>query len=184
MEDMMAQINQAMQNPEMMTQLNSIAQMLMSSNTQPQSGTAQNSQQSSPDLSSVLGSLFNNSGQQNNSSLQNNSSHSSNQGTNQSSDQSMPDLSFLSGLFNNGQNASPPPSSPQLDMNRLLKLGDAMKNAQKKDETVELILALKPFLKEEKRQKADKIVKLLRMLSMIPVLRESGILGGDLFGGT
>ena len=43
-------------------------------------------------------------------------------------------------------------------------------------------MALKPLLHEERRRRVDGAVKILRLINLLPALRESGILGGDLLG--
>lgn len=40
-----------------------------------------------------------------------------------------------------------------------------------------LLLALKPLLREENRSKVDTAVKLLKLMSLLPLLRESGLFG-------
>lgn len=40
-----------------------------------------------------------------------------------------------------------------------------------------LLLALKPLLREENRSKVDTAVKLLKLISLLPLLRESGLFG-------
>ena len=64
----------------------------------------------------------------------------------------MPDLSQLSGL---------------------LPIFQAL-NSQ--DERLDFIEALKPLLSAEKRQKADEAMKLVRLISLLPLLRERGIM--------
>ncbi len=44
------------------------------------------------------------------------------------------------------------------------------------DERSRLLLALRPHLGEERRARVDKAIKLLRLASVMPLLKESGIL--------
>ncbi len=44
------------------------------------------------------------------------------------------------------------------------------------DERTQLIKAIKPMLSEPRREKADEVIKILRLLSLLPLLRESGLL--------
>ena len=44
------------------------------------------------------------------------------------------------------------------------------------DERSRLLLALRPHLGEERRERVDKAIKLLRIVSVMPLLKESGIL--------
>ena len=73
--------------------------------------------------------------------------------------------------------------SMPLDITKLMKLQGAMSQAGKGDKNIALLMALRPLLKEENQVKLDRIVKLFRLMALWPVLRESGLLGGDLFGG-
>lgn len=73
-------------------------------------------------------------------------------------------------------------SSPDIDIQKLIGVANAIKSTNNKDTTIDFLNALKPFLKAEKQQKADRVIKLLRLLAVLPILKESGILGGDLIG--
>ena len=44
------------------------------------------------------------------------------------------------------------------------------------DERTALLKALKPLLSESRRKKADEAIKILRLVSLLPLLRESGLL--------
>lgn len=50
-------------------------------------------------------------------------------------------------------------------------------NAKGDDARTNLLAALKPHLSEPKREKVDTAIKILRLLDLLPLLRESGILG-------
>lgn len=75
-------------------------------------------------------------------------------------------------------------SSDQLpfDIGKIMTLGSIISNASKADKNTELLLALKPHLKEEKQDKVDKVIKIFKLISLWPAIKESGLLGGDLFG--
>ena len=47
-----------------------------------------------------------------------------------------------------------------------------------KDDRTAFVEAMKPLLSEDRQQKADEVIKILRLISIVPVLRESGILNG------
>ena len=49
-------------------------------------------------------------------------------------------------------------------------------NAGGEDSRTKLLTALKPHLSEPRREKVDTAIKILRMLELLPLLRESGIL--------
>ncbi len=46
------------------------------------------------------------------------------------------------------------------------------------DERTAFVEAMKPLLSEDRQQKADEVIKILRLIRLIPVLRESGLLNG------
>lgn len=46
------------------------------------------------------------------------------------------------------------------------------------DDRIRFIEALKPLLSEHKRQKADEAEKLLRLMTVLPALKDSGLLNG------
>lgn len=50
-------------------------------------------------------------------------------------------------------------------------------NTQNSDARTDLLKALKPHLSEPKREKVDTAIKILRLLELLPVLKESGVLG-------
>lgn len=100
-----------------------------------------------------------------------------------------PDISkLLTGAVGNAPASVPvqalPAQNPlgDIDISKLLQLKGAMQASAKSDKNVALLLALKPLLKEEKQARVDKVIKIMRLLSILPVLKDSGLLGGDLFG--
>lgn len=101
---------------------------------------------------------------------------------------SQPDFSQLLNSLNLGtQQSPPPPPSPPastggLDMAKLLKLQTIMQQANKNDKNVDLLLALRPLLKEENQVKIDRLIKIFKLFAVYPLLKDSGLLGGDLFG--
>lgn len=99
--------------------------------------------------------------------------------------------SLFSGDNSSQQNIALPDSIPSaptqntgsdIDIQKLMSVASAIKNTNQKDTTIDFLFALKPFLKSEKQLKADRVIKLLRLLAILPILKESGILGGDLIG--
>lgn len=80
-------------------------------------------------------------------------------------------------------NAKLPASpAPDIDIGKIMKLKGMIEASGKSDKNVALLLALKPLLKEEKQAKVDQVIKILRLLTMLPLLKESGLLGGDFLG--
>ena len=79
---------------------------------------------------------------------------------------------------------SPPPSeqSGGIDPAVMLKLGSVISAATKNDDSVNLLLALKPMVSSEKQAKIDRVISVFRLLAAYPALKESGLLGGDGLG--
>ncbi len=50
-------------------------------------------------------------------------------------------------------------------------------NQSHDDARTNLLAALKPHLSEPKREKVDTAIKILRLLDLLPLLKESGVLG-------
>lgn len=50
-------------------------------------------------------------------------------------------------------------------------------NSTGDDSRTSLLSALKPHLSEPKREKVDTAIKILRLLELLPLLKESGVLG-------
>ena len=69
-----------------------------------------------------------------------------------------------------------------LDISKLMEISRIMEKAGQNDKNIELLIALKPHLKQETQQKADRLVKIFRLMALYPLLKESGLLGGDLSG--
>ena len=64
----------------------------------------------------------------------------------------------------------------------IAKIATLMSGFNKPSPNTNFLMALKPLLKEENQIKADRAIKILKIIEMLPILKESGILGGDLFG--
>lgn len=101
----------------------------------------------------------------------------------------MPDLSALLsslGLGGGGSGGGPAAPSgnsglPNLDISKLLRVQQLL--SQKNDNSsTALLRALKPHLAEENRKKVDEAVRILMLLDLLPLIKESGLLG-NLLGG-
>lgn len=108
------------------------------------------------------------------------------------------DLSSLSSLFSNGSNedkSEPPPSNigseeadaggfdfSGIDINMIMKAQQLLSGMNKEDNNTMLIKALKPHIKPERSHKIDEALKIMQLISMLPLLKDSGILG-SFFGG-
>ena len=102
-------------------------------------------------------------------------------------DNSQPSNNAQANVNQNQPNMLTPPSNQQgsdlpFDIGKIMTLGNIISNASKADKNTELLLALKPHLKEEKQEKVDKVIKIFKLISIWPAIKESGLLGGDLFG--
>ena len=65
------------------------------------------------------------------------------------------------------------PISPG-EIQTIMKLVGAMKNGQDDDRT-RLLLSLKPHLSEARQERVDQAIKLLKLITLLPLIRESGL---------
>ena len=61
-------------------------------------------------------------------------------------------------------------------MGNIMRVMSAMKSQNNDDKNARLLLALKPHLQEERQRKVDKAISILKIVNIMPVLKESGIL--------
>lgn len=80
------------------------------------------------------------------------------------------------------ESAPQPPSNSSLDgfgdlldIGTLMRIGTALKNSGN-DNRSNLLLSLKPHLSSDRQSRVDKAVKILKLVSLVPILREQGIL--------
>ena len=57
-----------------------------------------------------------------------------------------------------------------------------LKSFETDDDNIRFLKALKPLLGNEKQERVDKAVRLLRLLNLLPLIKDSGLIGGDLLG--
>ena len=62
------------------------------------------------------------------------------------------------------------------DLSQLASLAPILQAFNSHDERLDFINALKPLLSENRRHKADEAMKLVKLLSVLPLLRERGIM--------
>lgn len=62
-----------------------------------------------------------------------------------------------------------------LDLETVMKLMEAFSKLNSGDKNTELLLALKPHLRDENRGKVDRAIKLMKLMSVLMLLRESGL---------
>ena len=65
-----------------------------------------------------------------------------------------------------------------IDIEAIMKLGEMLQSMNASDKNTQLLLALKPHLRPENRQKVDNALKLMKIINILPLLKESGILNG------
>lgn len=68
------------------------------------------------------------------------------------------------------------------DITALMNLAGKLREAGGNDNNINLLNALRPLLDDDKKVKIDRAIKVLKIINLLPILRDSGILGGDLFG--
>ncbi len=86
----------------------------------------------------------------------------------------------LAGLLG-GERKKPEPAVPAnaLDpqmLQTIMKLAPLLSNAQQDDDTTRLLYALRPLLGQTRRKKLDEAVKMVKMMTVLPLLKGSGVL--------
>lgn len=61
------------------------------------------------------------------------------------------------------------------DLSVLSRLAPLLGELNRRDERADFIAALKPLLSEERRKKADDAIKIIRLVSVLPLLKEQGL---------
>lgn len=101
-----------------------------------------------------------------------------------SDEESMKQIKELAGMLG-GESLQPqnsPPSDDGIDTAGLMQLGQLLHSTSREDDNTRLLTALRPLLKEETQHKLDRVIKLYRLMNLYPLLKQSGIVGGDLLG--
>lgn len=62
------------------------------------------------------------------------------------------------------------------DMAKFASLAPILSELSKDDERTRFLMALKPFLSDERKSKADEAAKIVKIINLLPLLRERGIL--------
>jgi hypothetical protein len=62
-----------------------------------------------------------------------------------------------------------------IDLDMIMKLGDIISGLNTTDKDTELLIALKPYLKEKNQAKIDTAIKLFRLVSILPAIKETGL---------
>ena len=79
---------------------------------------------------------------------------------------------ILGNLLGSGGETS---SADMPDVNAIMRIVSLLKNSGN-DSRSGLLLALRPHLSEERRERVDKAVKILKLVSVMPLLKEQGLL--------
>ena len=96
----------------------------------------------------------------------------------------MADIDDISGILGGilgGDSGGENGGGPDIDPEMLIKLLEIVSKLGENDKNTELLNALRPHLKAENRAKLDRAAALMKLLSLLPLLRDSGFMGG-LFG--
>lgn len=64
-----------------------------------------------------------------------------------------------------------------MDLGTMAKIAGLLGAAGSTSNDEKLLLALKPLLREENRGKVDTAVRLLKLISLLPLLKDSGLFG-------
>ena len=64
-----------------------------------------------------------------------------------------------------------------LDPEMLIKMFALFETFNQPDDNERFLLALKPLLREENRVEVDSAIRLLKLFSLLPLLKDSGLLG-------
>ncbi len=80
--------------------------------------------------------------------------------------------SLLSSLSGGSTKPEPPPAANADTMSAIMKFAPLIGRMNEENDSTRLINALKPFLSEKRRQRADQAVKLLAVLKLLPMLKE------------
>lgn len=93
------------------------------------------------------------------------------------------DLSALNGLLSGGgasgqDNGKQQGGLPDLgiDINMMLKLQQVMAAFHNEDDNTRFLQALRPLMREDRRHKVDEVLRMMKLFSLLPLLKESGIL--------
>lgn len=87
--------------------------------------------------------------------------------------------------LNRKENEIPPKQEQSAEsvelMSKIGRLMPLFQRINQEDDTTRLLLALKPFLSEEKCKKLDSAKKMVQMMKLIPLLKESGFIDLGIF---
>lgn len=65
--------------------------------------------------------------------------------------------------------------SPQM-LSMMTKVAPLLSDMNKEDDTTRLLFALRPFLSDERKKKLDEASKILKIMKLLPLVKDVGIL--------
>ena len=94
-----------------------------------------------------------------------------------------PDLSALSALAGGGKTPVPARENagaepPGIDLKMLAQAQKLLSTMQMEDDNTRLLRALRPHFSAERQQKVDRAIQMLHLFALLPVIQQSGLLGG------
>lgn len=100
------------------------------------------------------------------------------------------ELASMLGFSPDSAPPQPPPASSDAgpldlgmpDITSLMTLAGKLREAGTDDDNINFLTALRPLLSDDKKPRIDRAIKILKLLNLLPIIKDSGILGGDLLG--
>lgn len=80
--------------------------------------------------------------------------------------------SLLSSLTGSSPKPEPPPSAGGDMLGTMMKVAPLLGRLNEENDSTRLLNALKPFLSEKRRQRADQAIKLLAVIKLLPLIKE------------
>lgn len=175
MADLSAVLSQIMNNPESLQQLQSMAASLgLGGGNSPNGpGSGSPSGGSGLDLSALASMLG---GGASNAAPTDSASQETSPGQ-----KTAPDFSSLASLLGGGSQKESN-NIPNLDMGVILQIQKAISAMNTSNPNMDLLRALKPHFKSERAKKVDDAIRLMQLIQLLPMIKESGLLG-NLLGG-
>lgn len=83
-----------------------------------------------------------------------------------------------SSLMGSSQPEEKKETNNMFNSDMLANIGKISNAVSGDDQRTALLKALKPMLSQERQQKADEAIKIMKIIQLLPLLRESGLLNG------
>ena len=88
--------------------------------------------------------------------------------------QSVEQIKNIAGMLGVSDSIPAKKSSPSPDLSSLFQLMPLFNNSD--DETICFLMALRPLLSEKRQKKIDDISKILRIVKLLPLIKNTGLL--------